>query len=57
MEDGGGGGDIAEKGAPVLGGSMRRDDGGCVLVAAHEDLEQVLGRGRAQLVHAEILDD
>src|SRR5512142_1645824 len=57
VEDGGGRRDIAEKGAPVLRGPVRGDDGRRVFVTAHEDLEQVLCGAGAQLLHAEVLDD
>jgi hypothetical protein len=57
VEDGGCGGDVAEKGAPVLCGSVRGNDRGGGLVTAHEDLEQILGRAGAEPLHAEVLDD
>src|SRR5271169_6370189 len=57
IEDRGRGGDIAEEGTPVLCWSVRSHDGRSVFVAAHEDLEEVLGGAWAKLLHAEVLDD
>src|SRR5438128_568141 len=50
------GGGVAQHLAPVLDGSVGRDQNGSGLIAAGEDLQQVLRRGGRQTPHAEILD-
>ena len=42
---------------PVLDWTVRREDGAGPLIAAHDDLEQVLGGVRRELAHTEIVDD
>lgn len=42
VEDGGGGGDVADEFAPLFDGSVGGHECGPVLVAAHDDLEEVL---------------
>ena len=51
------GGGVAEELAPVLDRPVRGEHRGGPLVAAHDQLEQVLGRGVGQLAHAEVVDD
>ena len=57
VEQRGDGGGVAEELAPLVdrpvGGEHRRGP----LVAAHNQLEQVLGGGLEQLAHAEVVDD
>ena len=57
IEDRGGGRDVAEKDPPILrrpiGGDERR--GG--FVPTHEDLQEILGRIRAELFHPEVFKD
>src|SRR5207342_3572710 len=48
--------DVAEEEPPILRRSIRRDEGGRRFMATHEDLEEVLGRIRAELLHAEVLE-
>jgi hypothetical protein len=48
---------VAEQLAPVLDGAVRRDEGGDALVAAHDELEEVFGRGSRELAHTEVVDD
>ena len=43
--------------APVLGGSIGGDDGRAALVAADEDLEELLGGVGPELLHAEVFED
>ena len=57
VEHGGDGGGIAEQRVPVLDGTVRREDGAGPLIAAHDDLEQVLSGVGRELAHAEIVDD
>src|SRR5512134_362921 len=56
IEDGGGRGDVAEEGAPVLGRPVGGDHGGRLLVPANEDLEEVLGGAGPEALHAEVFD-
>src|SRR5712691_9685803 len=56
VESGDRGGGLTQHLAPVLDGSVRRNQNGTGLIAAGEDLQQVLGRGGWQTRHAEILD-
>jgi len=53
----GDGGRVAEELAPVFHGAIRRDQRGRSLVAAHDDLEEVLGGRVGQPSHAEIVDE
>ncbi len=57
VEERGDRGRVAEEFAPVIDGPIGRQDGGCALVAAHDELEQVFGARVRQLPHAEIIDD
>ena len=57
VEHGGDGGGVAEELAPVVDRTVRGQEGAGALVAAHDQLEQVLGGGVGQLAHAEVVDD
>ena len=57
VEHGGDGGDVAEQFSPVFDGTVRSQQCAGALVAAHDDLQQILGRGQRQLAHAEVIDD
>ena len=57
VEQRGDGGGVAEQLSPVVDGSIRGEHRGGPLVTAHDQLEQVLGRGVGQLAHAEVVDD
>ena len=43
--------------APVLHRSIRGQQRAGAFVAAHDDLQQILGGGVGQLAHAEVIDD
>ena len=51
------GGDIAEELAPVLDRPVRAEQRADPLVAALDELEEVLGRGGRELPHAQVIDD
>ena len=53
VEQRGDGGGVAEQLPPVVDWSIRGEHRGGPLVTAHDQLEQVLGRGVGQLAHAE----
>ena len=57
IEQGGDGGGVAEQLAPVLDGPIRRQQRRGAFVAAHDDLQEILGGGVGQLAHAEVVDD
>ena len=57
IEQRGDGGGVAEQLAPVVDGSVRRQQRRGALVAAHDELQQILGGGVRQLPHAEVVDD
>ena len=57
IEQRGDGGGVAEQLAPVVDGTVRREQRGGAFVAAHDELEQIFGGGVRQLPHAEIVDD
>ncbi len=48
VEEGGDGGGVAEELAPVLDRTIRGEQRGGAFVAAHDDLEEILGRGLRQ---------
>ena len=56
IEDRGRGRDVAEKNAPVLGRSIRGDERRRRFMPTHEDLQEILGRVRSELFHAEVLE-
>jgi hypothetical protein len=49
-------GDVAQELPPVLGRSIRSDHCRCGFVPPDEDLEEVFSRGRAEPLHAEVLE-
>ena len=53
----GDGGVVTEQLPPVVDWSVRGKDGGGAFVAAHHQLEEILGGGVRQLAHAEVIDD
>ena len=57
IEHGADGGNIAEQFAPVLDGTVGSEQRAEALVAAHDDLQQILGGGVRKLAHAEVVDD
>jgi len=57
IEERGDGGGIAQELAPVFHRAVGRDERGGALVAAHDDLEEILGGGVGELAHVEIVDD
>ena len=57
IEHGGDGGAVAEQFAPVFDGAVGSQQGAGALVAAHDDLQQILGGGGRELAHAEVVDD
>jgi hypothetical protein len=57
IEERGDGGGVAEQLAPILDGAVRGDEGRGAFVAAHHDLQEVLGRGRWEFAHAEVVED
>ena len=57
VEQRGNGRGVAEELAPVLDRAIRRDQRGGAFVAAHDDLEEILGRGVRQALQPEIVDD
>ena len=57
VEQGGDGGGVPEELPPVLDRAVGGEDRGGPLVAAHDQLEEVLGGGVGQLAHAEVVDD
>ena len=48
---------VPEELPPVLDRAVGGEDRGGPLVAAHDQLEQILGGGVGQLAHAEVVDD
>jgi len=48
---------VAEELAPVLDRTIRRDQCGGAFVSAHDDLQEILGRGVRETLHPEIVDD
>ena len=57
VEQGGDGRGVPEELPPILDRAVGGEDRGGALVAAHDQLEQVLGGGVGQLAHAEVVDD
>ena len=50
-------GHVAEEDAPILRRPIRRDQRRRRFVTPHKDLEEVLGRIRGELLHAEVFED
>jgi hypothetical protein len=57
IEQRGDGGGVAEELPPVLDWAIGSNQRGRSFVAAHDDLEQILGRGVRQALHPEVVDD
>ena len=57
IEERGHRGRVAEELPPVINRTVRREQGGRPLVAAHDDLKQVFGGGVRELPHAEVIND
>ena len=57
VEDSTGGGHVLQKFAPVLERSVAGHDRGARLVAAHDDLEQILAGVLGQRAQAHVVDD
>jgi len=51
------GGNISEQLAPVLDGPVGSQQRTASLVAAHDDLQQILGGGVGKFAHTEVVDD
>jgi hypothetical protein len=50
-------GGVAQQFAPILDRTIGRQQRAGALVAAHDDLQQIFGRGERQFAHPEIVDD
>ena len=57
IEHGGDRRHIAQEFSPVFDGTVRSEQRAGPLVAAHDDLQQIFGRGQRQFPHAEVIDD
>ena len=57
IEHGGYGRRIAEQLAPIFYRSIGSNDRTGALVAPHDDLQQIFGRGQRQFAHPEIVED
>jgi len=57
IEQRGDGGVVTEQLPPVVDWSVRGKDGRGAFVAAHHQLEEILGGGMRQLAHAEVIND
>jgi hypothetical protein len=57
IEQGGDGGGVPQELAPVFDRAVGGNECGGAFVAAHDDLEEVLGGGVGELAHPEIVDD
>jgi hypothetical protein len=55
IQHGGNSGAVAEQFAPVFYGSVGGQQCARAFVAAHDDLQQFLGRGQRQLAHSEVI--
>ncbi len=51
IEEGGHGGGVAEQLAPVVDGTMGREERSRAFLAAHDDFQQIFGRGVRELPH------
>src|SRR5713101_437080 len=51
------GGGVAQELAPVFDGTIRRDQRGGFFIAAHHDLQEVLGRSLGQPPHPEVINE
>ena len=57
IQDGGGGGDIADELAPVFDGTVGGHQGRAIFVPSQDDLEEVLPGFRRQSLGAHVVDD
>ena len=57
IEQRGDGGGVAEQLAPVVDGSVRRQQRRRAFVAAHDHFQEIFGGGVRQFPHAEVVDD
>jgi hypothetical protein len=57
VQEGGDRGGVAEQLPPVLARTVRGEQRRRPLIAAHDDLQEILGRGLGQLPHPEIVED
>ncbi len=57
IEHGGDGGVVAEELSPIFDRPVGGEQRAGALVATHDQLEEIFGRRRRQLAHAEIVDD
>ena len=57
IEDGAGGGHVAQEFAPVFERPVAGHDGGAVFVAAHDDFQQVFAGVFGQGLEAHVVDD
>ena len=57
IEHGGDRGAVTEQFSPILDRTIRRHHSAGPFIAAHDDLQDVLGRGGGELAHTEIIDD
>src|SRR5271156_586357 len=57
IQHGGDSGAVAQEFPPVVYGSVGRQQCARTFVAAHDDLQQFLGRGKRQLAHSQVVDD
>ena len=57
IEERGDGCGVAEELAPIIDGTIRRQQRRCPLVASHDDLQKIFGGRVWQLSHAEVVDD
>jgi hypothetical protein len=57
IEHGGDGRGVPKELPPVLDGAIRSEERGGPLIAAHHDLQKILGGGVRELPHAQIVDD
>jgi len=57
IEEGCDGGGISQELAPIIHGTIRRQQRRGPFVATHDQLEEIFGGGMRQLPHAEVVDD
>jgi hypothetical protein len=57
VEERGHSGGVTEELAPIIHGSIRREQRGGPFVPAHDQFKQILRSGVRQLPHAQVVDD
>lgn len=57
VEDGAGGGDVAEELAPFFDGAVGGHEGGAVFVSAHDDFQKDFAAARGEVFEAHVVDD